>query len=178
MLRFLGMQESKFDYCKVSTKGSEGVVAVIGDSHAHVAFPGISKGLEKYGLTTVLLANSSCPPLLGSPEGKTEDAKRSCSIRINEIISKVQSLEKLDSVIIFTRGTTYWEGNEPANTKQMQPSLDKVQYFHGLQRTTNELKMGSINVYYVTENPELQLQARSCLPRPLNAATGQCDQVR
>ena len=68
-LSFLGITESKFDYCKVGTKGYDGVVAVIGDSHAHIAFPGISEGLEEFGLTTVLLANSSCPPLIDSHWG-------------------------------------------------------------------------------------------------------------
>ena len=103
-LEFLGIKESKFDYCKIGAKGSKGVVAVIGDSHAHVAFPGISEGLEEYGLTTILLANSSCPPFLGSPWGRNKDEKNSCSERIDEIISNVQTLQNLDSVILFTRG--------------------------------------------------------------------------
>ena len=35
-LSFLGLSESKFNYCKIGKLGTEGVVAVIGDSHAHV----------------------------------------------------------------------------------------------------------------------------------------------
>ena len=175
---FLGIKESKFDYCKIGTKGSEGVVAVIGDSHAHVAFPGISEGLEKYGLTTILLANSSCPPFLGSPWGRNEHERSSCSERINEIISNVQALQKLDSVILLTRGPTYWEGNEPPSLKQAVPSLDKSKYFNGLQRTIDTLRTSNVALFYVTENPELQFQARSCLPRPFNSDFAQkCDQA-
>ena len=177
-LEFLGIKKSKFDYCKVSSKGSEGVVAVIGDSHAHVAFPGISEGLEQYGLTTLLLANSSCPPLMGSPWGRIEDEKRFCSERINEIISNVQALEKLDSVIILSRGPTYWEGTEPARLKQREPSLDKFEYFKGLQRTIDTLKTSNVALFYVTENPELRFQARSCLPRPFNSYfSKKCEQA-
>jgi len=177
-LEFLGIKESKFDYCKIGTKGSKGVVAVIGDSHAHVAFPGISKGLEEYGLTTILLANSSCPPLLGSPWGRNKDQKSSCSERIGEIISNVQTLQNLDSVILFTRGPVYWEGNEPSSSKQKVPSLDKRKYFNGFQRTVDTLKTSNVALFYVTENPELKFQARSCLPRPFNSHFAQkCDQA-
>jgi len=177
-LSFLGITDSKFNYCKVGVKGSDGVVAVIGDSHAHVAFPGISEGLERFGLTTVLLANSSCPPLIGSPWGGDEDEKRLCSERIDEIISNVKSLKKLDSVIIFTRGPTYWEGNEPSSSKQNEPLLNKVEYFSGLQRTVDALKLKNVDLIYVTENPELKFQARSCLPRPFNNDSAQkCDQA-
>ena len=164
--------------CKIGTKGSKGVVAVIGDSHAHVAFPGISKGLEEYGLTTILLANSSCPPLLGSPWGRNKDEKSSCSERIGEIISNVQALQNLDSVILFTRGTIYWEGNEPSSSRQKVPSLVKREYFNGFQRTVDTLKKSNVALFYVTENPELQFQARSCLPRPFNSNFAQkCDQA-
>ena len=177
-LEFLGIKESKFNYCKIGTKGSEGVVAVIGDSHARVAFPGISEGLKKYGLTTILLANSSCPPLLGSPWGRNKDEKNFCSERIGEIISSVQALKNLDSVILFTRGPTYWEGNEPASSKQGVPSLDKSKYFNGLQRTVDALEKSNIDLFYVTENPELQFEARSCLPRPFNSNFAKkCDQA-
>ena len=177
-LDFLGIKESKFNYCKIGAKGSEGVVAIIGDSHAHVAFPGISEGLEKYGLNTILLANSSCPPFVGSPWGRNKNEKSSCSERINEIISSVQALQKLDSVIIFTRGPTYWEGNEPSSSKQKVPSLNKREYFSGLQRTIDTLKTRNANLFYVTENPELRFEARSCLPRPFNFdSTQKCDQA-
>ena len=167
-LDFLEIRESNFNYCKVGTIGSEGIVAVIGDSHAHVAFPGISEGLKRYGLTTVLLANSSCPPLVGSPWGRNDDEKRFCTERINEIMSNVLLLEKLDSVIIFTRGPTYWEGNEPSSNKNRKPTLGKREYFLGLQKTIDTLQQKNVDLIYVTENPELKLQSRSCIPRPFN----------
>ena len=176
-LEFLGMGKSKFDYCKLGEVGSEGVVAVIGDSHAHVAFPGISEGLAKFGLTTILMANSSCPPLIGSPWGRSEDERRFCLERIEEIISATKSLKKLDSVIIFTRGPIYWEGHEPSSAKRREPALQIGPYFSGLQRTVDSLKVGNVDVIYVTENPELKYQARSCLPRPFNTGVSRkCDQ--
>ena len=175
---FLDITESNFDYCKIGTKGSDGVVAVIGDSHAHFAFPGISEGLEKFGLTTVLLANSFCPPLIDSHWGRNEDKKRFCSERIDEIISSVKSLKRLNNVIIFTRGPTYWEGNEPSSSKQREPSLDKTAYFNGLQRTVDALKIKNVELIYVTENPELKYLERSCLPRRFNNDFAQkCDQA-
>ena len=168
-LDFLFMSDSKFDYCKLGGESSNEIVAVIGDSHAHAAFPGISDGLKKMGFATILLANSSCPPLLMSPWGRTENERTFCSERIDEIITKLKSLENLNSVIIFTRGPVYWKGNSA--------TLGIDQFFDGLQRTISSLAEKSVELLYVTENPELSYQARSCLPRPFNnGAPEKCEQ--
>ncbi|EJW22097.1 hypothetical protein IMCC14465_04910 [alpha proteobacterium IMCC14465] len=176
-LSFLGLSESKFNYCKIGKLGTRGVVAVIGDSHAHVAFPGIAKGLESFGYTSVLLANSSCPPFFKFPEGGTEKQRAHCSERTMEILSSLSNIKNLNRVIFFSRGPTYWTGTEPAVSRKKEPSITMDDYFKGLQSTINFIRKKDIEVLYVTENPELQFHARSCLPRPFNAISeNKCNQ--
>ncbi|MGV6851466.1 MAG: acyltransferase family protein [bacterium] len=176
-LNFLGLQDSKFDYCKVGSVGKEGAIAIIGDSHAHASFPGISESLEKYDITTVLLANSSCPPLEGSPWGRSDKEIRFCAERVEQILSTVEKIDNLKIVLIFTRGTTYWTGTEPAKIDSVPTNLTIESYFSGLQRTFNRLNEMNLKIVYVTENPELAYQARACLPRPFNLNVGRrCEQ--
>lgn len=176
-LSFLGLSESKFEYCKIGKLGTDGVVAVIGDSHAHVAFPGIARGLETSGYTSVLLANSSCPPFYNFPEGRTEKQRTHCSERTMEILSSISNIKKLNRVIFFSRGPTYWTGTEPSVRGKKEPSITLDDYFKGLQSTINFIHKKGIEVLYVTENPELRYHARSCLPRPFNAKSkNKCNQ--
>lgn len=176
-LSFLGLSESKFNYCKIGKLGTEGVVAVIGDSHAHVAFPGIARGLEAFGYTSVLLANSSCPPFYNFPEGRTEKQKTHCSERTMEILSSVSNIKKLNRVIFFSRGPVYWTGTEPSISGKKEPSITMDNYFKGLQSTINFIHKKGAEVLYVTENPELKYHARACLPRPFNAKSkNKCNQ--
>ena len=175
-LLFLGLTETKFDYCKIGKLESNYIVAIIGDSHAHVSFPGISEGLSKLGYITVLLANSSCPPFIGSPGGRNVKEKFSCSEKIDQIILQLSSVHQLEQILIFTRGPTYWTGNEPSSSKQLEAYLSIDSYFEGLQKTIDHFSNNSVDVIYVTENPELKYQARSCLPRPFSQSAQKCEQ--
>jgi peptidoglycan/LPS O-acetylase OafA/YrhL len=66
-----GGEKILFDYCRASNLKSKKWIAIIGDSLAHVLFPGFSREFERRGLGTILLANSSCPPFIGTATGKT-----------------------------------------------------------------------------------------------------------
>lgn len=174
---YLGLSSSKFDYCKIGKIGKQGVVAVIGDSHAHVAFPGIATGLEVLGYTSILLANSSCPPFDGSPWGADEAAKRGCAERTEQILANVSEINDLQRVFIFARGPSYWTGTEPSSSRKHVPSLSVAAYFEGLQRTADRLNKQGVDVFYVTENPELRHQVTACLPRPFNVdVVRRCEQ--
>ncbi len=52
------------DYIKATSDDlAKKFIAVIGDSHAHSSYPGFSQVANAKGYETILLANSSCPPL-------------------------------------------------------------------------------------------------------------------
>lgn len=163
---FLGIETLRFNYCRFLDGSHPRTVAVIGDSHAHAAFPGIARGLEPLGYNTLLMANSSCPPFIDSPWGRNEEARRECAARIEQILTHAQSLKDVSIVLLFSRGPTYWTGTEPASPEIKPVSLGKDAYFAGLQRTIDYLEDFDKRVVYITENPELAYQAVNCLPRP------------
>ena len=55
-LDYIGDRAPLFPYCRFSDANSRETVAVIGDSHAYVAYPGIAEYLKENGKNTVLLA--------------------------------------------------------------------------------------------------------------------------
>jgi len=69
-----------FDYCKSTTESiTDNYVAIIGDSHAHVLYPGFSEELAKKGLETILMSNSGCPSLLDGQRGKSISQVEQCT---------------------------------------------------------------------------------------------------
>jgi len=46
-LEYINNQHPLFPYCRFTNTGSKETVAIIGDSHAHVAYPGIADYLQQ-----------------------------------------------------------------------------------------------------------------------------------
>ena len=176
-----------FDYCRFSnTQKNKKMVAIIGDSHAHVLFPGISKEANKQGYGTVLLANSSCPPLIGFKWGKNMKDISMCQSKIQQIL-KILSLDKrINKVIFSTRGPVYIHGEVDGvfTTESVSKSLNSKisstytnpiemsykRYFNGFDKTLNVIsRIKHIeNTYYFLENPELDFLPKEVIPRPFD----------
>ncbi|NJR72077.1 MAG: hypothetical protein HC782_03045 [Gammaproteobacteria bacterium] len=101
-----------FPYCRFTDAGSAETIAVIGDSHAHVAYPGIAEILYARGINTLLLANSGCPALIGAPTGINSTEKSACSKRIENLIETVIAKNDVKRIFIFTRGPAYLTGKQ------------------------------------------------------------------
>ncbi|WP_162786121.1 acyltransferase family protein [Polynucleobacter necessarius] len=61
-IQYLAPIAPLFPYCKFKDNGATETVAVIGDSHAHVAYPGVAEFFKNRN--TVLFANSGLPSLV------------------------------------------------------------------------------------------------------------------
>lgn len=167
--RLLNGQDRLFDYCRAQpVAGAQEIVAVIGDSHAHAGYPGIAEAGSVFGYETQLYANSSCPPLVGAIWGRTDSEKAQCKAKIAQILSLVTANERIKKVVFLTRGTTYWDGTEPAQTASQatQPTMSYQAFSQGLIASIETLQAAGKQVIYVAENPELTKQASSCAPRP------------
>jgi peptidoglycan/LPS O-acetylase OafA/YrhL len=175
-LEYVGTQTPLYHYCRFTDQGADETVAVIGDSHAHVAYPGIAEYFQARKINTLLIANSSCPPFLGSPSGSNEKEKRECRERIDALV-EVLARSSIKTVVFFTRGPVYLTGTEPV-TKDRDvlsgATLTPHEYADGLQRTVDQLVGWGKKVIYVSENPELARTAESCIPRPLRSASKDC----
>lgn len=176
-LDYIGIRKPLSPYCRFTDAGGGETVAVIGDSHAHVAYPGIAEFLRKEGKNTLLLANSSCPPFLGSPTGKTGAEVEACRERMEQLLEVIEGRDDIRKVFIFTRGPTYTTGTEPlTGDKNVMGGtvLPLEQFASSAQASIDRLSASGKSVYYVSENPELPFDPGACLVRPFKITGREC----
>ena len=175
-LKFTGLKNPLFPYCRFSNASSDKTLAVIGDSHAHVAYPAIAEHLKAKGVNTLLLASSGCPPFLGSPTGKSDFEKDACSKRTNQLLDTIIENKGIERVLFFTRGAVYNTGKQPVTGDERTDYgvIPIEDFINSAQLTFNKLSANGKVVYYITENPELFHSAASCLVRPLKSAVKDC----
>ena len=172
--------DRQFDYCRADNIESKKIIAIIGDSHAHAIYPGISKVANDNGYGSILLANSSCPTLIGFEWGGNEKEIATCKRKISQIMSVINSSDKIDKVVVVTRGPTYIHGEvegefsiKSVNKSFLQKRNNRQTYENyekGLKKTLSELSQSNhINsVFYFLENPELDFLPKEVLIRPFD----------
>ena len=176
-LKYVGNNNQHFPYCRFNDIGSNETIAVIGDSHAHVAFPGIAESLAKRGKNVLMLANSGCPTLIGVPAGPNETSRNVCRQGTVDLLDAIVEHEDITKVFIFTRGAFYLTGTRPVTGSLNLTNgfiLSADDFKRGLQATIDKLNESGKKVYYVSENPELNVYSQSCLSRPLRASPTDC----
>jgi peptidoglycan/LPS O-acetylase OafA/YrhL len=175
-LDYIGSESAPF-YCRL-TPGSGSLMAVIGDSHAHVVYMGLAEERARIGKGTLLLANSGCPTLEGTTFGKVASERSACSAQIESILEKVRSNSEIDTVLISTRGPIYItaEGFGPAEAGYSYPPITAVGteqqpvdvFKTGLSQTAKHLMDAGKKVTYLLQVPEVGIYPLVCLGRPLS----------
>jgi len=167
-------------YCRQHNPGGQ-MIGIIGDSHAHVLFPGIAEIAAREGYGTLLLANSSCPPLMDAPSGNTESEQQECMLSIEKILSTMAADGRIKHVIVATRGPLYLTGRGygPAEVDLNFPPIAYGQsvnrnlksgmglFADGLIASLERLLDAGKTVSYFLQVPELGVPARNCFGRPL-----------
>lgn len=171
-----------FDYCRYSRDtNKEALVAIIGDSHAHAIYPGFKNELKKKGYSTLLMANSSCPPLVDFIWGNSPGEQETCQDKVGQILSVLKKNDRIEKVVFLTRGPVYIHGEVEGeatvvNVKESlghfvdQDRLNYQTYSNGFDKTLAEIdKLEHIkSVYYVFENPELDFLPKEVIVRPFD----------
>lgn len=166
-------------YCREANPGPR-MIVLIGDSHAHVLFTGVSLLAKERGYGTLLLANSGCPPLLGAVTGRNNAEQKKCAQSIENIFKQVSKDKRIVSVVIASRGPQYISGlgfgpveanyNYPPIAAQSpggrSPDPERV-FMDGLFNTSERLHKLGLRVSYFLQIPELGVPAKDCLGRPL-----------
>lgn len=176
-LEYVGLKKPLFPYCRFNDAGGKETIAVIGDSHAHVAYPGVHELAAKAGKNTVLLANSSCPPLPSLPIAGVPTDKGACADRIHQLLDVLTSKADIRTVFVFTRGAIYFTGIEPLTGEASLLSGGEVSrkaFFEGTQKMIDFIVKAGKRVIYVSENPELRYLPKACIPRPLRVWGRDC----
>jgi len=170
-----------FYYCRSTTKDINAInLAIIGDSHAHVLYTGLSSLAKKLGLNVILLANSGCPPYINGERGKNLKDVNLCKQKINEIYTILEKIPNLRFVVFSTRIAEYAteegfgrvEENFTKNPTHFKSYfLNKESYnaeeefFKHLIETFSFLDKKKFKVFYILENPELGFNPKRCIKR-------------
>jgi peptidoglycan/LPS O-acetylase OafA/YrhL len=183
-IAYMGGGAVPFNYCRFTPGGNSTVagsaletVAVMGDSHAHVAYPGIAEHFAARGINTVMVANSGCPPFLGAEYGSDALAKQKCRTQIESMIQALAAKQDIKRLVVFARGPKYFTGlgfGDAEKDEAREPYISRAAYFTGLQATIDTLVSGGKQVVVVAENPELGFSPDACMPRPFRVDTGRC----
>lgn len=168
-------------YCR-QNKAGERMIAIVGDSHAHVLFPGVAALAGDRGYGTLLLANSGCPPFEGAVTGRNAKERDACAESIERILSEVERDRRVIAVIVASRGPQYISGLGfgPAEANYSYPPIaarretadgsdtDPGQVFQrGLRASLARIHKHGLPVAYLLQVPELGVPARDCLRRPM-----------
>ncbi|MFV0924872.1 acyltransferase family protein [Pseudomonas palmensis] len=164
-------------YCRMQP-GSH-LLAIIGDSHAHVVYAGLAELRAREGLGTILLANSGCPPFSGSTFGRNAKERDTCAESIERILAKVERSGDIREVLIASRGPQYIDGTGFGDVEKnynYPPLLDAQghdvppdQVFkQGVSTTIDRLQRSGKHVVYMLQVPELGVSPRDCQGRPLH----------
>lgn len=171
-------------YCREEQVGKQWVV-VTGDSHAHALYPGVADRARQLGWSTLLVANSGCPPLAGTTWGRNTAEHVACAESIETILDAISRQREIIAVVVASRGPQYLDGtgfgpaeahyNYPpilawdATARRAETVLDTTALFQrGLEGTVARLSLAGAPVLYLLQVPELGVPVTNCLERPMH----------
>lgn len=166
-LRYAGIAPGTLEYCRYTDVGASRTVAVVGDSHAHFAYPGLARLGQKLGFNTVLLGRFI-------PGGEAYHPERLLP-QEKAIFAILREKRDIAQVFLCTRGVVYMTGeqNYSANLtpedieEDRRRALGRERFARGLQDAVDYLASLGKHVYVVGENPELPDDPRGYVSRPL-----------
>jgi peptidoglycan/LPS O-acetylase OafA/YrhL len=170
-----------FPYCRFFGQGGSQTVALIGDSHAHVAFPGIVEVIRQADANVVSFANSGCPPFVGGEYGANPGAVESCREQTQHMLDLVTAKSDIQRVFVFSRGSVYLTGKYYGDAEDgtfQEPPIPPAVFKQSLQRIIAILRDARKHVFYVAENPELPMHPSKCVVRPMRLTFENCDIAR
>jgi hypothetical protein len=162
--RYVGA-EPLFPYCRYTNVHGAETIALIGDSHAHVAYPGIAAMFRDHGINTLIMAHSGCP------------FDSACRPATHQMLSRLSEDRTIEKVLIFCRCPYYLVGSSMMDWGKGLNARARIrpETLQGaLQNTIDALRAAGKHVYVVSDPPELLLAPAACLPRPLRTRKSKC----
>ena len=178
-------------YCRQSKAGLPNKI-IWGDSHANHLFAGIADSKTKDNWW--VLAQSSCPPLLGVRGYKKGEAEN-CLERNQAILNFILRTPSIDTVVLSAEGAYYISdtgfaaSQEPGGRNDAKywrleiqngpQNLSKAQIFEkGLQASVNALVGAGKKVVLFKDVPEIPFTPDACIARPLDLNVRRCSLPR
>lgn len=164
-------------HCRFLEGGSEGTVVVFGDSHAQAGFPGLAEQMRESGFDSVQLASWGCPMLIGLSAAQLAGHHAQCQENTDRALSIIASIKSVRKVFILTRGPMYIVGRlylPSGRDKIYNQGVGVESFSAALQKTIDYFSERAMDVYYITEVPELGFDPTNCLNRPLRIGFVKC----
>ncbi|MDR1856656.1 MAG: acyltransferase [Desulfovibrio sp.] len=163
---YAGIGKNALRYCRYTDVGAPTTVAVIGDSHANAAYYGIAEMGKRLHYNTVLLGWIV-------PAANIWDNYMASDIEI--IFNILKNKNDIKKVFFVARGTFYIIGMQTYTGNRTDEQIKRglahrvggENYRQSLQEYVDRLNSLGKNVYIVAENPELPINLRDYIPRPL-----------
>ncbi|MCR5871110.1 MULTISPECIES: acyltransferase family protein [unclassified Sphingomonas] len=100
--------------CRTEPAAADGPnVAIIGDSHAAAIAPAIVDAARRNGAGTLLLANSSCPPIRAFRPFQPDQTP--CPTMLRSAFARIADEASIRTVVLAARWTLYFERSYPDN---------------------------------------------------------------
>jgi peptidoglycan/LPS O-acetylase OafA/YrhL len=154
---------AQFLFCRYEDVGSEYTVALLGDSHARVAFPAVSEYLARQGHNTLMVSDGG---FKNPVNGKLAD-----SDAVDELFERLDHDKSIKKAFLLMRGVLYITGVDHDFPVPYNDS-DSSGLEFATQKTIDRLRQMGMAVYLVAENPVLPFNPRALLalarvPQPL-----------
>ena len=166
------------NFCK-SSRSDINRIALVGDSHAEHFFTGLSEYFSEQGV--VLIANSSCPPVLGI---NVLGDQKNCRQKFEKIAHFLLTHPELKTVIISSFSGYVLDQSVAADHRDnglgpdhisIDGRLDAISktrlYEEGLERFVSQLIGGGKSLYLLRDIPEFPFYPRDCLDAKLPLRT-------
>ena len=170
---------ANIDYCRSETGGLPDVL-LIGDSHAAVLYNGLAPAFKERSQILMNLGQSSCVPFYDTESFTPAARHNDCKPVLNRVLEFATTSANVRTIILSFRGSRYMSGQgfgpAEAGTAPKEilwegapKGIGQAEMFAAaLRNTVSRLSASGKNVILFIDWPELGLDPRSCLPRPVS----------
>jgi len=165
-------------FCLIDDPSQAPTVALLGDSHAHHYFLGLSQYYRSQNENLVAMGGLACAPFIDVESRKPGDEDK-CRPTLNAIFDYVLQDSSIHTVIVSGRGPLYVNGHGygEMDTKDWQirftpkPRMTDTAAIFGtaMTATLNRLLAAHKQVIFIIDDPELGFDPKTCVDlRPYN----------
>ena len=160
--------------CKLSQDNSLPTIALLGDSHANMFFPGLSVDLKNVNENLIELGSGGCPPILDIYSGYKGQGD-SCGDIMNKAIEFAIKTSSIKTVILAANWHLYVNGNRFDDAIEQRPKYviksstpREIENNHDVfirqfSKTLELLKKSKKQIYLIKQIPELNFDPKECL---------------
>jgi peptidoglycan/LPS O-acetylase OafA/YrhL len=156
------------DFCIIGDKNKVPTFIVFGDSHTVALSKGFDSAAKEIGMSGLLIATSSCPPLLYVDPKRTDRTLSLCKTMRSMVFDLIKKGE-IDKVFLVGRWSYYVFNGDTDSTKMELVSSSNRRFETDLEMLIYGLSSSVVNIRDLGSKPYVVLQVPSQKTHPKNA---------